>query len=82
MLEKHYITKQCVSLRIPYFVDATNEKPITSRNILRNDIIPQIQSLHIGGMKNWYNSWIKLYNTLEVEKITTMWKENKPHYLW
>ncbi|MEI7477927.1 MAG: tRNA lysidine(34) synthetase TilS [bacterium] len=47
-LEKQYITKQCIELRIPYFVDTTNSQPITSRNILRNDIVPSIQSLHIG----------------------------------
>jgi len=81
-LEKQYITKQCIELRIPYFVDTTNSQPITSRNILRNDIVPSIQSLHIGWVKNWYKSWNALYNTIEANQQTTGRKEHVPHHLW
>jgi tRNA(Ile)-lysidine synthase TilS/MesJ len=45
-ITKDAITQACDEYSIPYFIDATNKKLITPRNVIRNSITPQIQKLH------------------------------------
>lgn len=70
-IPKTKIQKFCDTHSIKYFIDSTNDKPITSRNILRNKIIPSIQSLHEWWENNWYNSREVFYKDI--------WNPSKSH---
>lgn len=79
-ISKKDITQACEEYHISYFVDATNQKLITPRNIIRNNIVPQIEKLHAWWEKNRTNSWVSLYTYLSWNS-EQKWKRNKhtPH---
>ena len=88
-IEKQTITDMCDTLNIPYFIDTTNSKPITSRNIIRNTIVPNVMSLHSGWKKNWSKSWTTLYSFLEwwivndaENRTNFVRKSHVPHSFW
>ena len=83
-ITKSKIQKFCDTHSLKYFIDKSNNTPITPRNILRNTIIPSIQSLHSGWENNRYQSRNELYNWLKKPKIeyTLSRNSNKPNSLW
>lgn len=83
-IDKVTIQKQCDINKIDYFIDATNKKNITQRNILRNTIVPEIQKLHSWWEYNRYESWKSFYNLLENtwnKQNTIPWEIHQPHPL-
>ncbi len=82
-LPKPEIQTYCDILKVPYFIDATNNSNSTPRNILRNTSIPLIQSLHTWWEKNWYSSRLSLYTYLENKNTPTVDRlKHTPNPLW
>lgn len=82
-ISKPNIQTYCDAVKIPYFIDPTNNKSITPRNVLRNTSIPLIQTLHTWWEKNWYSSWLSLYTHLEWNQTPAINRQsNIPNSLW
>lgn len=82
---KAVITNLCKENNIPFFVDKTNKKLITPRNILRNSLIPWIQKLHSWWDVNRYESRQKIYTWLDdtdPKTSSSNRQNNLPHNFW